>query len=229
MIELVVFDIAGTTVHDGDAVNACFREALAAGGVGTNAAAVNQVMGLAKPEAIRLLLTEQGLPADDERVSSIHRHFVRRIRDHYAADPSIREVAGASAAFRELRAAGIKVALDTGFSRDIVDVLLQRLGWTVPEVLDACVTSDQVPQGRPHSDMIWHLMARLKVSEPANVVKVGDTPVDLQEGINAGCGIVLGVTSGSFSHEELMAYPHTAILASVAEVPALLLGGAPAS
>jgi phosphoglycolate phosphatase-like HAD superfamily hydrolase len=76
--------------------------------------------------------------------------------------------------------------------------------------------------------MIRSLMARLGVREAARVAKVGDTRADLEEGTNAGCGLVVGVTSGSFTRQQLQACPHTHLVASVADVPALLLpaGGA---
>jgi phosphonatase-like hydrolase len=227
MIELVVFDMAGTTVYDGDAVNASFRAALAAVGVGVDPAMVNTVMGLPKPEAIRLLLAGAGrLPADGE-VHAIHADFVRRMRDYYATDPSVREVPGAVATFAVLRRAGIKVALNTGFNRSVAAVLLDRLGWRVPVVIDADVTSDEVPRGRPYPDMIRLLMARLGITEALRVAKVGDTKVDLEEGANAGCGRIIGVTSGSFKAEQLRTSPHSHLVPSVAEVPAILLPLAP--
>jgi phosphonatase-like hydrolase len=149
MIELVVFDMAGTTVHDGDAVNQAFRSALAASGIGSDAALVNTVMGLAKPEAIRRLLAAVKGSFSEETVSAVHEDFVRRMLDHYSTDPSIREIPGARATFSVLRRARIKVALNTGFSRSVVDVLLGRLGWRTPEVIDAVVSSDEVRHGRP--------------------------------------------------------------------------------
>jgi phosphoglycolate phosphatase-like HAD superfamily hydrolase len=58
MIQLVVFDMAGTTVHDDDAVNVCLRQALNAGaGVEADRESVNRVMGEPKPVAIAKLLT----------------------------------------------------------------------------------------------------------------------------------------------------------------------------
>jgi phosphonatase-like hydrolase len=227
MIELVVFDMAGTTVYDGDAVNASFRAALAAAGVEADSAAVNAVMGLPKPEAIRLLLEQFGRPRgvapSADRLQAIHADFTRRMRDYYATSPAVREVPGAAAAFAALRRAGLKVALNTGFSRPIADVLLARLGWACPAVIDADVTSDEVPRGRPHPDMIRQLMARLGTTDARRVAKVGDTRADLEEGTNAGCGLVIGVTTGSFTAEQLQACPHSHIVGSVAEVPALLL------
>jgi phosphonatase-like hydrolase len=227
MIELVVFDMAGTTVYDGDAVNASFRAALAAWGAEADPALVNTVMGLAKPEAIRLLLQELGGRGPSaETIDAIHDDFTRRMRDYYARDPAVREVPGATAAFAALRRAGIKVALNTGFFRPIADVLLMRLGWRCPDVIDADVTSDEVPRGRPHPDMIRHLMTRLGIQDARRVAKVGDTKADLDEGTNAGCGLVIGVTTGSSTREQLQAWPHSHIVGSVAEVPALILAEA---
>src|SRR5262249_41024436 len=152
-----------------------------------------------KPEAIRQLLASTGRPFREASVATVHEAFVRRMRDHYAHDPSVREVPGAAATFAALRRAGIKVALNTGFGRAIATVVLQRLGWHAPAVIDADVASDEVPRGRPFPDMIRLLMARLSITDPRRVAKVGDTKADLEEGANAGCGLIIGVTSGSYT------------------------------
>src|SRR5947207_2285949 len=156
MIELVVFDMAGTTVHDGDAVKTSFRAALAGRGIEIEPAVVHTVMGLPKPVAIRKLLEQFGEPRGatptPQNIDAIHEDFTRRMKAYYATDPAVREIPGAASVFQTLRRAGIKVALNTGFFRPIVDVLLQRLGWTVPAVIDAVVTSDEVARGRPHPD-----------------------------------------------------------------------------
>jgi phosphonatase-like hydrolase len=225
MIELVVFDLAGTTVYDGDAVNASFRAALAAAGLEADPARVNAVMGLPKPEAIRILV--EGTPLAD-RVAAIHDDFVARMIRYYRTEPDVREVPGASETFRRLRAAGVRVAVNTGFSRAITDVLLDRMGWPRAgrtdrcHLIDASVASDEVPRGRPHPDMIRHLMAALGVADPARVAKVGDTPIDLQEGAAAGCGRIIGVTEGTHSRAQLLPHPHTDLIRTVADLPAVL-------
>lgn len=225
MIRLAVFDMAGTTVRDGDAVSTAFRGAVENAGVYPTAAAVSAVMGFAKPEAIRILLADGAEPPAESRVQEVHADFVARMQEYYRSSPEVSEMPGAEQVFSQLRAAGIKVALDTGFSRPIVDVLLGRLGWSVPETLDAVIASDEVAQGRPHPDMIRELMRRLGVEDPAGVAKIGDTEVDLREGWNAECGLVVGVGSGSHTLEELAAHPHTHLLPSVAQLPEILLSG----
>jgi phosphonatase-like hydrolase len=215
-MQLVVFDMAGTTVHDGNAVGDCFRAALAAVGVAADPALVNSVMGLPKPEAVRRLLKAAGRTPAEPDVAAVHADFVARMKRYYATDPAVREVPGAAATFAALREAGIKVALNTGFGRELVDVILDRLGWV--HAVDASVASDEVPRGRPYSDMIRLLMSRLGLTDPRQVGKVGDTPVDLEEGCNAGCGVVIGVTTGCFTRAQLAACPHTHILDSITDV-----------
>ena len=223
-IELVVFDIAGTTAHDGDAVATCLRAALSAAGLDVTPAAVNAVMGLPKPEAIANLIAASAKSEDlRDRVDAIHVDFVARMLRHYSTDPEIREVPGASATFAALRRASIKVALDTGFNREITEVLLRRLGWTGERSpIDASVASDEVPHGRPQPDMIYHLMHKFGITNPCVVAKVGDTPVDLEEGTAAGCGMVIGVTQGTHTRDQLIYYPHTHLIESVARTAGAL-------
>ena len=222
-IDLVVFDLAGTTVEDGDAVNVCLREALAAAGLEVSSLAVNEVMGLAKPEALRRLIAESEMKERlIDRVAEIHADFVAQMIRFYQTDPTVREVPGASETFSRLQKRRIKVALNTGFSRDITQSLLERLGWQQSPLIDASVTSDEVKRGRPHPEMIRHLMKRLMVRDARRVAKVGDTPVDLLEGANAGCEFVIGVTGGSHTHDQLEHFPHSHLIASVADLPAVL-------
>jgi phosphonatase-like hydrolase len=222
-IELVIFDMAGTTVNDEDSVNRCVRDALLAAGLEVSAVDVNRVMGLPKPRAIALLVERCGRLSDlGPRLEAIHRDFVARSIAFYRTDPAVREVAGASKVFERLRGAGIRVALNTGFDRAITDVILARLGWSGDGLIDGTIASDEVARGRPHPDMIRELIRRLGVSAATRVAKVGDTPADLEEGTNAGCGLVIGVTNGSHSREELARFPHTHLIESIRELPALI-------
>jgi phosphonatase-like hydrolase len=226
-VDLVVLDMAGTTVQDDDVVNRCLCAALADAGLAVTRDEVNEVMGLPKPVAIALLLERRKYPggtAPPAEVASIHESFLRRMIDFYRADPAVREIDGASEILGQLRRAGLKLALDTGFSRDIVDAILKRLGWAGKELLDATVASDEVPRGRPHPDLVFRAMELTGVTDARRVAKVGDTPSDLQEGRAAGCGLVIGVTNGSHTREQLAPHPHTHLIDNLRELPGLLLG-----
>lgn len=224
-IQLVVFDMAGTTVYDGDAVNVCLRAALDAAGFTVTRDDVNGVMGLPKPEAIRQLALSRAADSatiTPALVASTHADFVARMIRYYQEDPAVRGTDGATAVFRRLHAASAKVALDTGFSRDIADIILNRFGWVRDGLVDATVTSDEVARGRPFPDLVLRAMELCGVTDPQHVAKVGDTPADLREGQTAGCGFVIGVTSGSHTRDELLPWPHTHLVEHLAELPAVL-------
>jgi sugar phosphate permease len=90
MIKLVVFDMAGTTIRDDDAVHHCLAEALRDDGVHASRKEINRLMGLPKPIAIRMLL-EQLQPAElsDERVERIDNDFLLHMIRHYETHPDI--------------------------------------------------------------------------------------------------------------------------------------------
>jgi phosphonatase-like hydrolase len=221
---LVVFDIAGTTVVDPDVVNTCLRRALLSHHVDVTRNDVNAYMGISKPLAIRELAERSlGRPLSDEEVEVIFQDFRMAMLDYYTNDEGVHEVDGATDLFKKLKEQGIKVALDTGFDREIADAVIDRMGWN-DSLLDATVTSDEVEKGRPHPDMVFRLMRDLGIESSEDVAKVGDTPSDLQEGQASGCGFVIGVTSGTHTAEELARYPHTHLVASLGEIEGIVVG-----
>ena len=226
-IDLVVFDMAGTTVRDDDAVNRCLSEALATRSQVTHEE-VNSVMGLPKPVAIQLLLEKHlgSQAVSPALVDELHANFLKRMLDHYQTSPVIEPMPHTLEAFWQLKEAGLKLALDTGFSRPIVDAILERLGWNDGGLLDTTVASDEVQRGRPHPDLLLKAMALTGVQDPKRVAKVGDTPSDLQEGHAAGCGLVIGVTNGTHTREQLLAHYHTHLIDSLRELPGIVLGNA---
>ena len=203
LFQLAVFDVAGTTVFDGDAVLECLRDALSAH-VSASLQDVREVMGLPKPVAIRQVLRmHRDGDASPHVVEAVHDDFRAALIARYRDDTAITPVPGAAEVFDALRSAGVTVALDTGFSRDILDALLTRLGWIDGVAINFSVTSDEVPRGRPYPDLIYRAMQLAGVRAPWSVIKVGDTPFDLLEGLAANCGLVVGVTYGTHSRAEL--------------------------
>jgi phosphoglycolate phosphatase-like HAD superfamily hydrolase len=63
--------------------------------------------------------------------------------------------------------------------------------------------------------MIFAAMDRLEVGDAAAVAVVGDTVSDLEAGVRAGAGAVIGVLSGAHSAATLSVVPHSAIISDV--------------
>lgn len=208
--QLVVFDLAGTTIADNNDVARVLVHTLEGFGTTVTLEEANALMGIPKPLAIRelLALKKQFRLLDNTMVGIIHKSFQEAMVQFYQNDPSVKEAEGASEVFRLLKGQGIKIAVDTGFDRLITNVLLNRLGWEREGLIDTSVTTDEVPNGRPYPDMIFEAMNRTGIIDARQVVKVGDTPSDLQEGAAAGCGCVIGITTGASSPEVLKQHPH---------------------
>ena len=221
-IKLAVFDMAGTTIHDENSVAKAFQTAFNLHGYPqVTLKEANEKMGYSKPQAIRDLLSihePQAFKITDELVAEIHEAFVQGMLDFYSNDPSIRAVSDAEEVFEALQEMGVKVGLDTGFSRDITDIILERVGWTDGKLVDATAASDEVEKGRPFPFMIQKIMQELGISDPKSVIKIGDTEVDVNEGHQAGCLMSIGITSGVFSKEELIPHQPTHLADSLTEV-----------
>lgn len=220
MVELVVFDLAGTTVKDNNDVQRALQKALAYFDVYASPDQVNAVMGIPKPLAIRTLMQDN---TDLDKISEdlireVHQVFVRQMIHFYERDPSVSEKVGVTTTFRKLKERKLKIAIDTGFDRRITNSILQRLGWIDSNLIDASVASDEVPRGRPFPDMIFRAMELTHVKDSKRVAKVGDTASDLEQGTAAGCGWVIGVTTGAFAKDKLQKQKHTHLIENVQEV-----------
>ncbi|MFN3998584.1 HAD hydrolase-like protein [Algoriphagus sp.] len=221
-IKLAIFDMAGTTIHDENSVAKAFQKALNKHGYpSVTLQEANEKMGYSKPQAIRELLEihePDSSKITEGFIEQIHGAFVQGMLDYYENDPSIRAIADAEEVFSALHDIGIKVGLDTGFSRDITDIILKRVGWDSGKHIDASAASDEVERGRPFPFMIQKIMGELGITDPKTVIKIGDTEVDVNEGHNAGCLMSIGITSGVFTEEELIPHKPTHLAKSLTEV-----------
>jgi phosphonatase-like hydrolase len=148
--------------------------------------------------------------------------FVKEMIAFYQTDPSVGEKEGVSRTFETLKSRNMKVMVDTGFDRQIADALIARLGWQEQKLIDGSVTSDEVLRGRPFPDLIYKAMGLTHTKDPRRVAKVGDTASDLREGSSAGCGWVIGVTTGAFTRTELLQEEHTHLVENVDEILEIL-------
>lgn len=217
MPKLVVFDMAGTTVEDRGEVPAAFEAALAEHAIRVTPEQVNAVRGASKRQAI-LQLVPAG-PERQQRAERAYTSFKEQLAQRFKA--GVRAIDGAERTFAWLREKGARVALNTGFDRDITALLVSALHWDQGQV-DAVVCGDDVSRGRPAPQLIFRCMEATSAASVHEVAAVGDTALDLLAGHNAGVRWNIGVLSGAHSRKQLEEQPHTRLIASVAELPAVL-------
>lgn len=219
-IELVAFDIAGTTVQEGGQVYVALEEAVRALGAEPTAEQIESWMGADKRAAIRGLLAASGIQADPELIEAGFADFRSRLDTAYVQNPPT-PMPGVLELFSALRDRGVKVALTTGFDRPVVEQVLAAVGWD-GSTLDAVVCVDDVDAGRPSPAMIQRAMQLLGVADPTSVAAVGDTVRDIGAGRAAGAGLVVGVRSGETDGKTLSDAGADAVIDSVADLLGVL-------
>ena len=231
-LKLMVLDMAGTTVRDQHEVEACFAQAATATGLLATAERILAVQGLAKRFVFETLWREQlGETATAERLTAQVDHsyqvFRQVLEAHYRTQPVV-PTKGCLKLFAYLKSQDIRIALTTGFYREVTDLILHRLGWdagldnqrrgTAHSIIDLSIASDEVTEGRPAPLMIENAMQAFGITDPRQVYNVGDTPSDLESGRRAGCGRSLGVTNGTHSRPQLTQCPNDGLFASLTDL-----------
>ena len=227
IFEMVVFDMAGTTVVDKNEVESCFLEAVNQTGLQATNDEINSMMGWSKLRVFQTLWNRQLEGASEEkiakRVDDSYRIFRKTLEAHYQQS-KVLPTKGTLEIFEYLRKKDIKIALTTGFYRKVTDIILDKLGWNEGldknyagnGLINASISSDQVKAGRPAPFMIFRAMELCNVNDVRQIIKIGDTPSDLGEGKNAGCQLSLGVTNGTHTRNQLSQYENDGLLDSIA-------------
>ncbi|MER7106338.1 phosphonatase-like hydrolase [Streptomyces sp. NPDC000229] len=217
-MNLVVLDMAGTTVADGGLVEEAF--ATAARHLGEDPAPmldhVRATMGESKISVFRHLF------GDETRAQQANTAFEEAYGKLVAAG-RIEPVPGAADAIRTLREEGRTVVLTTGFARVTQDAILDALGWRDLVGLTLCPADTACGRGRPYPDMVLTALLRTGAADGVQGAAVaGDTSYDMLSGVRAGARVVAGVLTGAHDADTLRDAGATHILGSVAGLPDLL-------
>jgi phosphonoacetaldehyde hydrolase len=204
-IEAVICDLAGTLLDFGSCAPAgVFVEVFAAEGVAISLAEARGPMGAEKRQHVRELLTAPAIAARFEArhgraptEADVDRLYAAFVPAQLACLARYAElVPGALEAAAALRAEGKRLAANTGYSRDMLELCLAEARRQGLELDDAVAASD-VPRARPRPAMCLVNAARLAVSDVAACLKVDDTVPGIEEGLAAGMWTVAVAVSGN--------------------------------
>ena len=223
-IELVVLDMAGTTVRDDGVVEQAFQRAADRTGVADRMSwpdalqYVRDTMGQSKIDVFTHLAGGDRIAA--ERATAAFEVAYEEI----IAEQGAEEIPGARQAIEQLRADGLKVALTTGFAPVTRDALLDALGWR--DLVDIALSPVDAGRGRPHPDLVLTALLRLGAASVQAVAVAGDTASDVLSGRRAGAGFVAGVLTGAHDATAILGAGADAALPSIAELrDALVMHG----
>ncbi|MEI3608497.1 phosphonoacetaldehyde hydrolase [Pseudogracilibacillus sp. SO10305] len=249
----VIFDWAGTTVDFGSCAPVevfltIFEEAR----VPVTFEEARKPMGMLKVEHIRTMLEMPRIQSAWEEVHGAlpKEADVVRLYESFEGQlfNTLRQfttpISGVVEAVHALRANGVKIGSTTGYTREMIDIVkvdAAEKGYAP----DCIVTADEVSgHGRPAPFMIYENMKSLDVADVRNVVKVGDTKADIEEGLHAGAytiGVIvgsseMGLTEAEFAklneeekrakiaevREQFLSYGADATIETMAELPKLV-------
>jgi phosphonoacetaldehyde hydrolase len=188
----VIFDWAGTTVDHGSLAPVRTLQKLFAGrGMEVSEARVRADMGIAKKDHIRaLLLAATGRTPAEAEVADFYAEFIPMQMDCLADYSAV--IPGVPQAVSALRARGIKIGSTTGYTRPMLEVLLERAA-EEGYAPDGALCPEDAGAGRPWPWMCYLNAIRLGTYPMHTMVKIGDTISDIEEGVNAGMWTI-GVT-----------------------------------
>lgn len=221
-IELVIFDMAGTVVDEDNVVYKTLQRAINEKGYNLPLDVVLEYgAGKEKYQAIKDILKEKGVLGIEE-ANEIFVNFKIMLKEAYQALP-VTSFPGVEDLIKALKQANIKVVLNTGYDSDTAVLLLNKMNWEKGRNYDALITADDVELGRPNPDMIIKAMTIFNTKCSSNVLKAGDSIIDIEEGKNAFCGITVGVTTGAHTRAQLSTANPTYILEALLELKDILI------
>jgi phosphonoacetaldehyde hydrolase len=235
-VKAVILDWAGTTVDHGSlAPVRVLQQVFARRGVPISEEEARRDMGVLKKDHIRKILLGPKVSAQwrdaarreptEADVESLFANFVPLQLECLVKYSAV--IDGVAETVVRLRKRGIKIGSTTGYTRAMLDAILRpaaEQGYNP----DCAITPDEAGGGRPHPWMIFANVIRLQVEPLEAIVKVGDTAVDIEEGLRAGVwtigvartGNMIGLSAEDFAAlspaEQAMRLEHARIGLSAA-------------
>lgn len=215
-IKGIIFDWAGTTVDYGcfSPVGA-FMESFKDSGIEITIDEAREPMGMLKIDHTRailkmnrvknLFIDKYNREANEDDVNKLYKKFEEvlfsTLKEYITINPYVLDVVNS------LKERGIKIGTTTGYTKEMMEVILpiaKEKGYDP----SFTIASDEVLKGRPHPYMINENLKHLNIEDSKSVIKVGDTVVDIKEGINAGVitvGVILGSSELGLTQQEVLA------------------------
>ena len=199
--KMLICDMAGTTIQEKGIVYNSLFNTIKLIKPDLLRSDISRFAGYNKNEVIKYYIDQQKMNSPDVVLRNLKSEFNYYLKKEYINNDSVKLMdKNMPSFFNLLREYDIKICLNTGYNKDIQNLLIDKLG--LLDCIDDYISSEEVDRGRPYPYMIERLMTRNNIDDPQEVIKIGDTIIDIKEGKNAGCKTV-GVLSGSGSKEEL--------------------------
>ena len=198
---MLICDMAGTTVQEKGIVYNSLFNTIKLIKPNLIKSEISKFSGYNKNEVIKYYVDKQKMDSPIIVLNNLKSEFNYYLKKEYSNNNSVNLIhPNLPLFFNLLREQDIKICLNTGYNKDIQNLLIDKLN--LLDCIDDYISSEEVDRGRPYPYMIERLMFRNNIECPQEVIKIGDSIVNIKEGKHAGCKTV-GVLSGSNSKVQL--------------------------
>ena len=198
---MLICDMAGTTVQEKGIVYNSLFNTIKLIKPNLIKSEISKFSGYNKNEVIKYYVDKQKMDSPIIVLNNLKSEFNYYLKKEYSNNNSVNLIhPNLPLFFNLLREQDIKICLNTGYNKDIQNLLIDKLN--LLDCIDDYISSEEVDRGRPYPYMIERLMFRNNIEYPQEVIKIGDSIADINEGKNAGCKTV-GVLSGAGSKVQL--------------------------
>ena len=205
MIRACIFDLGGTLIdkYSLSPLNS-LHKAFHKFNIPITKSLIADDMGLKKKEHIEIILEKPNVkPMWYRETSDIPKSIMRDciLREFNRVQTKSLEtcdlIENSVFTINRLQKMGIKIGITTGFNYEHT-MIVNNIFEEHNIFLDSIVSSDCVDNSRPYPDMIHENMKNLNITNPKHVIKIDDTFIGIQEGLNAGC-FTIGVPRWSIN------------------------------
>jgi len=210
--------MAGTTIDEDNIVYKTLHKSINQFGVSVDLPAVLEIgAGQEKLAAITDIVTKYGTSDDLQKAGEMFTYFKHHLKSAYE-EFDIKPMQNAQEVLTNLRSKNRWVVLNTGYDRATAEFILNKINWKQHTEYDLLVTATEVKNNRPAADMIQFAMNAFSINDPKEVVKIGDSKIDIEEGKNAHCLYSIGITTGAQTKSQLAEANPDAILDNLNEL-----------
>ena len=190
-----IFDMDGTVINSHYAHYRAWDKVTRAHGLQFKKKEITRHFGKTTPSIARALFSEK----DDRFIKQISEekagYFLQEI-------PEIQIIEGSEEVFERLHERGKNICLASSNIKKAIHKVVETFTWE--GLIDAIVGLDEIKNGKPDPEMM-EISARKLRLETSECIVIGDSIYDIQSGIAAGSKLTVGVLTGIFSKEKLLA------------------------
>jgi 2-phosphoglycolate phosphatase len=207
-VKAVLFDLDGTLVDSSEAIIKAVEKVLESKGLTCNRAKVARMIGLPLENIFGVLAPNLSEQEIWQLVHEYRKYYMAHHLENTTIHPSAQMV------LRKLKAKGFKLGIITTKYREPVMDVLSHFG--IAELFDVVVTGYEVIKHKPAPDIVLEAAKRLRV-DPKQCVVVGDSPLDVQAGKQAGA-FTIAVLSTTYTRKQLESTKPTIVIEEFEEI-----------